>query len=351
MFGVVPAHQRLRPGHRARAQIDDRLVMQDKLVAADHAAQVLLQGETLARFGEALGGEEADGLPRVGASGHGHDGPGEQLAGRAAVLGENRSPDRHLGRQGKLAIGQLLAQHIGQGVQLGEGAGRVRGAGAPDGEGVAIDLGQGARGGQRAPQPLGEGGQGPVGRTLVEGGQPVVVGEAQRRQDGRVLRVRHVLRHAGEEGLAGRKAGDRMLVGEAVFDALDAGGDLQGVGQHAASVGGVGAGDISRRGQTQDLMAQALQHGGEHAEGANQIGDQGHGDQAAEQGRPEVGGLWPGGDQQGGRGQGGGGDAAADQLEREPSGPGGGPGPGHGLQHGRSADPQSLSRPSCASRC
>ncbi len=53
MFGVVPAHQRLGPGHLAGTEIDDGLVMQHQLVAADHAAQVLLQGEALARFRQA----------------------------------------------------------------------------------------------------------------------------------------------------------------------------------------------------------------------------------------------------------------------------------------------------------
>ena len=49
-LGIVPAHERLEPAHAAVARLDDRLEVQDELVALDRAAQAGRQRQALARL-------------------------------------------------------------------------------------------------------------------------------------------------------------------------------------------------------------------------------------------------------------------------------------------------------------
>ena len=57
-LGVLPADQRLEPGDLAAAQADDRLVVEDQLVAFERVAQLALDLEPAQGAGPHLGVEE-----------------------------------------------------------------------------------------------------------------------------------------------------------------------------------------------------------------------------------------------------------------------------------------------------
>ena len=60
---MVPAHQRLRPGHDVGPRIDDRLIIQLQLAVRDRIAQILFQLPPVGRRAEQVAGEEAEPPP------------------------------------------------------------------------------------------------------------------------------------------------------------------------------------------------------------------------------------------------------------------------------------------------